>query len=154
VEKSFSQHHHEEARREFARMLEPLEVASRRRLGNPYRDDCFQAFEQYQEGVRDVARNVLADAEHSPLGLFVYRIKNRWHELDPLPNSSDGVRSESRPGPKRQERCDRIRAWITNVGHHYAHDPHAFAEELARFGIDREDAEHLRVEWLAGGGAA
>lgn len=65
-------------------MIAPLEQASRRRLGNPHRRDCFAEFEKLPHGVREIARASLEDARSNPLGLFVWRIKNGWHELEPI----------------------------------------------------------------------
>jgi hypothetical protein len=70
--------------REFARVVAPLEQAAGRRLGNPHRRVCFEAFRRSPEGVREVARGALADATTNPLGLFFWRIRNHWHELEPL----------------------------------------------------------------------
>ncbi|MHB8641406.1 MAG: hypothetical protein ACYDA3_00745 [Gaiellaceae bacterium] len=72
-------------KREFASVVRPLEEKTGTPLGNPHRAECFRAFEHYPDGVREVARRVLADAEKNPNGLFVYRIRNGWHELEPLP---------------------------------------------------------------------
>jgi hypothetical protein len=75
-------------RREFARVIAPLERASGRRLGNPAREDCLRAFEKCSDGVQELAHSVLADAKRNALGLFVYRIRYGWHELEPVPDRS------------------------------------------------------------------
>jgi hypothetical protein len=123
------------SRRAFARLVEPLERASGRRLGNPARERCFAAFERHPEGVREVARGALVDAVRNPVGLFVHRIENGWHELEPVPPS--GVSTDSSEAPS-------FRRWLRNVGSAYAHSSETFAEEVARFGVDSDQAEELR----------
>jgi hypothetical protein len=74
------------AGRDFAALIEPLERASGRRLGNPARRECLKAYTQHPVGVARVAAGALFDAARNPVGLFVYRIANDWHELEPLEN--------------------------------------------------------------------
>lgn len=99
-------------RAEFARVIEPLELSARRRLGNPQRQSCLEAFAKFPSGVRQVIDGVLADATRNPLGLFVYRIKNGWHELEPLPESRTELtardHSQPRPGESPEEYADRV----------------------------------------------
>jgi hypothetical protein len=118
-------------RRDFAELVAPLEQASGRRLGDPHRQRCLEAFHRYPDGVREVAKHALADAESTAVGLFVYRIQNGWHELPPLP-------SVCHPDDHALER------WLRSVGVGYAHDRGVFAEEIARFGVDAVRAEELR----------
>ena len=74
------------SKREFARLIEPLELASGRRLGNPTRAVCLRAFQDQPDAVRKVAEEALADADdRNPVGLFGWRIANGWHELEPMP---------------------------------------------------------------------
>jgi hypothetical protein len=84
LDPSKDEHHHHHAGREFARVVEPLERATGRRLGPPARGECLAAFELRPDGVRVEAENALVDASRNPLGLFVHRIRAGWHELEPL----------------------------------------------------------------------
>jgi hypothetical protein len=88
-------------RQEFAQLLAPLERRSGSRLGNPARRECFAAFSKYRSAVTEVARSTLAEAERNPVGLFVYRIRNGYHLLEPLADAlaepSPAVDSDSKP---------------------------------------------------------
>lgn len=110
IEESFN-HHHREAQFVFARVVRTLEEASGRRLGNPQRRRCFQAFRKHPQGVRKVARDALADTDGSnPLGLFIYRIANGWHELEPLAEASTSLNRHgecSHPECAYQDGCVR-----------------------------------------------
>jgi hypothetical protein len=79
----------------FAQIVAPLELASGRRLGNPARAECLRAFEKRPDGVREVACSALADADSSPVGLFIHRIQNGWHEHEPLPEGPEGSEAAS-----------------------------------------------------------
>jgi hypothetical protein len=78
-------------RKDFAQVVEPLERATRRRLGNPQRQVCLDAFAAFPDGVIEVARTSLQDARSNPLGLFFWRIQNGWHELEPVRMSCDST---------------------------------------------------------------
>jgi hypothetical protein len=86
------------SRREFARVVAPLEHATGRRLGNPYRQVCLDAFARFPAGVRAVACASLEDARSNPLGLFIWRIRNGWHELEPVKRLGENVKiPDNRP---------------------------------------------------------
>jgi hypothetical protein len=151
-------------RRDFARVVAPLEQAAGRRLGNPYRRVCLGAFERFPEGVRSIARASLADASVNPLGLFLWRIKNGWHELEPVedapPVADDAAIGES---PVELASADRLVAqrpglaqWLRNAGAEYAESPTDFGDELALvFKItDAAIAEALREIALGNDGSA
>lgn len=92
----------------FAQIVAPLERASGSRLGNPHREECLRAFQKFPDGVRAIARSALADSERNPVGLFFYRIRNGWHELEPLPEEpappEGSETASSRPAARRRPR--------------------------------------------------
>jgi hypothetical protein len=81
-------------RREFSQVVAPLERACGRRLGNPARGECLAAFSQYPDGVRQVATDALREADVNAVGLFVWRVKNGWHELEPVDDPADELEAE------------------------------------------------------------
>ncbi len=92
------------SRQEFASVVAALEQATGRRLGNPQRRQCFEAFATFPNGVREVARTSLEDARVNPLGLFSWRIANGWHELDPLPPAREQATMLDSPSRRREVR--------------------------------------------------
>jgi hypothetical protein len=100
-------------RKAFARVVEPLEKASKRRLGNPARQECFDAFSRYPDGVRAVARDALADTDGRALGLFVWRVRQGWHELEPL--LEDEISSASEAGTAPRDRAQGVRRFALLV---------------------------------------
>jgi len=154
----------ESTRAAFARVIAPLEAQAGRRMGNPHRQKCFEAFERYPHGVEVVARDTAADATRNPLGLFYWRITNGWHELEPLPKPE--ARAEMAPiadvvaleeDVPVDVRADRLleadpslRSWLVRVGIHYAHNERVFHEELVKIGIsDPELVAELRRRFPA-----
>ncbi len=125
------------ARQEFARVVAPLEHKAGRRLGNRYRRICFEAFLRFPEGVRVVARTSLEDADVNPLGLFFWRIKNGWHELEPVEPTAPAVPgapiADTTLTPSSAQVVSTtpgLAQWLRNTGAEYAESPTDFRAEL------------------------
>jgi hypothetical protein len=73
-------------RKEFARVIAPLERAARQRLVGKHRDDCFDGFLAYPDGFREQACQALAEGRN-PLRLLIWRINQRAHEIEPCPGA-------------------------------------------------------------------
>ena len=120
----------------FAEIVAPLERASRRRLGNPALEQCRRAFENFPDGVLEVARASLADAEQNPIGLFVYRIRHGWHELEPL---EEGARAAQHIGDVERQAAQRRRSFSILIDR---------ADGVARETFDNFQARERRAAQL------
>lgn len=105
IERPFN-HHHDE--RDFAEVTRALEEASGRPLGHPHRGMCLAAFRRRPAGVQRVAQEALTDSDgRNPLGLFIWRVRHGWHELDPVPDP----RTAAPPPRRRPAECFFCEKW-------------------------------------------